>query len=183
MNGVVFVTGNLNKVKVLNHLLGYEIAHEKLDLDEFQDLDPVAIAKQKAIQAYKILKRPVLIEDTCVVFNALGKLPGPFIKWFLQELGAGGCCKLLDNFTDRSAEARVTFALYNGKDMQIIEGRLSGQISSEPRGARGFGWDFIFIPEGSTKTYGEMDENEYYGGSVRSTVVGQLKELIDKLKA
>lgn len=33
---------------------------------------------------------PVLIEDTCLCFNALGGMPGPYIKWFLEKIGPEG---------------------------------------------------------------------------------------------
>ena len=177
----VFVTGNINKVMLLNHMLGYELEHKNLDLDEVQDLDPVVVAEHKARQAFKLLKQPVLIEDTSLVFNAMGKMPGPLIKWFLQEIGNEGCCKILDNFYDRSAVAQVTYVLYNGKTTQVFEAKLDGVIADKPRGSKGFGWDVIFIPQGSTQTFGEMKEQSYYDNSVRSMVVGRLKAYIDTL--
>lgn len=47
-------------------------------------------------------------------FNALGKLPGPTIKLFSQELGNEGLCKLLHSFGDRSSLAQTIFGLYDG---------------------------------------------------------------------
>jgi inosine triphosphate pyrophosphatase len=49
------------------------------------------IAKAKCRQAFDRLQRPVITEDTCLVFDAFGAdLPGPYIKWFLQSLGTTG---------------------------------------------------------------------------------------------
>ena len=53
------------------------------------------VAKAKCLEAFKILKRPVLTEDTGLVFNAFGSdLPGPYIKWFLDAMKPAGIATL-----------------------------------------------------------------------------------------
>jgi len=61
--------------------------HEKIDMDEIQSLDLDEVVEHKVRQAYEIAKKPILVEDTALEFPALGKLPGTFIKFFIQELG------------------------------------------------------------------------------------------------
>ena len=53
-----------------------------LDLPELQG-EPLEIAKEKVLIAYRQIKKPVIIEDTSLCYNALKGLPGPYIKWFL----------------------------------------------------------------------------------------------------
>ncbi|OSX72376.1 hypothetical protein BU14_0442s0011 [Porphyra umbilicalis] len=60
-----------------------------LDLPELQGT-PAAIAGAKATAAAAAVGGPVLVEDTGLEFSALGGLPGPYIKWFLDALGVGG---------------------------------------------------------------------------------------------
>ena len=81
---VTFITGNRIKAEHLARHLDYPINHQSIDLDEIQSLDPNEIVTHKVRQAYSLIKRPVLVEDVSLIFNALGKLPGPFIKWFEQ---------------------------------------------------------------------------------------------------
>jgi len=105
----------------------------------------------------------------------LGKLPGPLIKWFLQELDVTGLCDLLKDDADRSAVANVTFGYYDGKELQIFEGEIKGSIAVIPRGKRGFGWDPIFIPEGYEKTWGEMSREEQDETSMRRIALQKLE--------
>ncbi|MEK7153184.1 MAG: non-canonical purine NTP pyrophosphatase, partial [Patescibacteria group bacterium] len=91
-----FISGNQHKVDYLAKWLGRPIEYQKIDLDEIQSLDLKAVAEHKVRQAYAILKRPVLVEDVGFTFEAMGRLPGPLIKWFLEELGVAGLCNLAD---------------------------------------------------------------------------------------
>jgi inosine/xanthosine triphosphate pyrophosphatase family protein len=56
---------------------------------------PEEVCREKCKEAAKSIQGPVIIEDTCLCFNAMGGLPGPYIKWFLKELGPDGLPKLL----------------------------------------------------------------------------------------
>lgn len=173
---ITFITGNEHKAKYVSAWLGVPIEHKKLDLDELQTLDLHKLIDHKVKQAYDIVKAPVLIEDAQLVFRALGKLPGPFIKFFVEELGTDGIARMLHAFDDRSATGRICFALYDGREIRYFEGEMSGQIATEPRGMGGFGFDAVFVNDGYTKTRAEMSEEEYAETSYR-------KQALDKLKA
>jgi len=145
----IFITGNQNKADYLAKILGMELEHQKIELDEIQSANPLEIIEHKVRQAYEIAKRPVLVEDVSLVFNALNGLPGPFIKFFVDSKdGLESLCRMLDGFDDRSAYGSVIYGYFDGKDLKFIEGRLSGTIASHPRGEGGYGWDKIFEPEG-----------------------------------
>eukprot|EP00959_Pyramimonas_sp_CCMP1952_P359301 7523426-Pyramimonas_sp.AAC.1 len=62
---------------------------------------PEDIAKEKAAIAAKTIGGPVCVEDTSLCFNAMGGLPGAYIKWFLKELGPAGLPKMLAGFEDK----------------------------------------------------------------------------------
>lgn len=162
MKQPVFVTGNLDKVRYLKRTLDIDLEHHNLDLDEIQSTDPKEIAEHKVRQAYAILKRPVLIEDTSSGFNALNGLPGPFMKYFLQmEDAQEKMCRMLDAFDDRSAYATAVYAYFDGTKLEIFVGRLDGVIADHPRGDGGFGWDSIFEPEGyGGLTRAELNEEQ-----------------------
>ncbi len=179
MTDPVFVTGNMDKVRWVEKFLGRKLEHHKLDLDEIQDLDPARVLEHKAREAFRILQKPVLVEDTCMWFIVLGRLPGTFIKFFLQEIGNEGMCRLLDGYNDRSAKACVTFGYFDGSDFRSFQGLLEGYISDMPRGARGHGWDPIFVPFGQGKTFGEMTEVEYTSYSARKKAAQKLAEFLN----
>jgi len=161
---ISFVTGNQNKVKEVNQILGDEHADRftlqaiNVDLPELQGY-PEDIAKEKAAIAAKTIGGPACVEDTSLCFNAMGGLPGAYIKWFLKELGPSGLPKMLAGFEDKTAYAQCIFAYCGGpgEEPKIFVGRTPGRIV-EPRGPTDFGWDPIFEPDGFHKTYAEMEK-------------------------
>lgn len=180
MDDLVFVTGNMDKVHWVEKFLGFTLEHHRLDIDEIQDIDPVKVLEAKAKEAYRILQRPVLVEDTSLVFQALGKLPGPFIKYFLVELGEGdGLIRLLDGFTDKRITQTVLFCLYDGVEFQVFEASGHGLMASEASsGTQGFGFDKIFFDEATSKTRAEMTEEEYAAVHPRKAAVIKLAEYL-----
>jgi len=176
---LVFITGNQNKADFLAKWLGHPIEHHKLDLDELQSLDLRAIVEHKARQAYDILKKPVLVEDASLSFTAMGRLPGTFIKWFIEELGMEGLRKLALSLPSQEAHGKVCYALCDGTDVKIFEGEMHGRIGPEIKGTMGFGFDAIFINDGYNITRAEMDEETYAKTSYRTAAMAKLKEYLE----
>ncbi|RUS19204.1 inosine triphosphate pyrophosphatase-like protein, partial [Endogone sp. FLAS-F59071] len=150
----LFVTGNKNKLIEVQAILegAVDLVSHKLDLPEMQGTpQEVAIAKCK--KAAEILNGPVVTEDTCLCFNAMKGLPGPYIKWFVEYLGLDGLNRTLAGFEDKSAYALCTFALSRGPDTEpiLFEGRTEGKIVPA-RGPGDFGWDSVFQPDGFEET-------------------------------
>jgi non-canonical purine NTP pyrophosphatase (RdgB/HAM1 family) len=180
MAEVVFITGNMRKLDYLKMWLGLPIKHHKLDLEELQSLDARTVAEHKARQAYEILKEPVLTEDTSLVFTAMGRLPGTFVKFFLEEIGTEGMCRVADTLEHRKAVATVTYAYCDGKQVHFFEGSVEGEVAREPRGTNGMGWDATFIPKGATKTFAEMTDDEKKGFSARAIGIKKLRAFLDE---
>ena len=177
-HAITFVTGNIAKVAELQQYCSQPIAHYSCDLPELQSLDLEEIVADKAERAFSLVQTPVIVEDTSLVFTALGKLPGPLIKWFIRELGVEGICTLLSQYEDRTAVASVLYGYYDGKQLQTFVGMTPGTIAREPRGNNGFGWDSIFIPDGSPLTWGEVAPFELKAHSMRQEALLHLQEKI-----
>lgn len=179
MKNLTFITGNQHKADYLARFLGEKIAHHKLDLDELQSLDAEKVIQHKVRQAYDILKKPVLVEDVTLTIPALGRLPGTLVKWFVEEIGAEGMCRMLDGFSDRTAISVVRYALHDGRRVHIFEGETKGSIGQHPKGEIGFGYDPAFIVEGWNKTRGEMSQEEYDSTSARFRALHKLKDFLE----
>ncbi|KAF4653402.1 hypothetical protein FOL46_009215 [Perkinsus olseni] len=183
---ITFVTGNVNKLREVQQIIGDTIKFDnvKLDLPEYQGASPEEISKQKCLEAYNRLDgcSKVMVEDTCLGFNAMHGLPGPYIKWFLEKLGHDGLNRMLEGFDDKSAQARCTFAYYDGTtDEPLTFTGITNGIIVPPRGPNNFGWDPIFQPneDGTTgKTYAEMTKDEKNSLSHRSRALDKLKEFL-----
>ncbi len=159
MKTVTFITGNQDKADYLAKYLGHPVEHIKLDLDEIQSLDLKEVVKHKVQQAYEHVQKPVLVEDVSLEFEALGGLPGPFIRFYVDVVPFDVICNMISG-PNRRATARCVFGYFDGKEMQLFEGSMKGQIATEPRGENGYGWDKIFIPGGYNITRAEMDEED-----------------------
>ncbi len=175
----IFVSGNLKKVEYLEKFLGQKVEHHHLDLDEIQSLDSEKIVEHKAKEAYKVLHRNVLVEDVSLKISALGGLPGPFVKFFLQTIGTEGICMLVSNFSDKSAKASVNYGFYDGKKLTIFSLEVDGLIPSKPRGKNGMGWDAAFIPANQDKTYAEMGGEALTKYSIRNKAIQKLKTFLE----
>lgn len=186
---ITFVTGNKKKLEEAKQILSsafegkapFELTNRKIDLPELQG-DPMEIAKEKCRQAAEKVDGAVFTEDTSLCFNALGGLPGPYIKWFLESCGHAGLNKMLDGFDDRSAYAQtiVAYTAGPGKEVHVFDGRTSGRIVAA-RGPPDFGWDPVFEPdEGEGKTYAEMTTDFKNGISHRGRSFEKFKAFLAK---
>ncbi|KAH9939332.1 Maf/Ham1 [Epithele typhae] len=179
-----FVTGNANKLREVRQILGavgIEVDCQELDIPEVQgSTRDVAIAKCK--RAAELLGRPCITEDTALCFEALNGLPGPYIKYFLTELGQDGLNKLLVGFPTTAAWALCTFAYSPGPGHEpiLFEGRTDGHIVPA-RGPGSFGWDPCFEPNNTGKTYAEMQADEKNKISHRGRALAKLEQYLRSL--
>lgn len=175
-----FATTNQNKLTEAREILGVEVTGTPLEIPEIQSLDPHIVATQKAQDYFEELKHPLFIEDVSLSFTALNDLPGTYINDFSKALGNQGLCDLLTNQVDRSAVARTTLVYINSTGLQEFTGEVRGTISPAPQGDTTFGWDPIFIPEGHTKTFAQMDPSEKNQISMRRLALEKLKDFLSK---
>jgi non-canonical purine NTP pyrophosphatase (RdgB/HAM1 family) len=163
--GLVFVTSNPGKAREAAALLGRPVDPQALDVPEIQSLDFREVARAKALVAARALGVPVLVEDSGLAVAGWGGFPGPLTKWITTgPLGQECLARMLHGFSDRAAEAVSVLAVARPEqrepDVIVAEGRVKGSIALHPRGENGFGWDVLFIPEGETRTFAEMSEEE-----------------------
>ena len=183
LSGLTFVTSNAGKAREAAVFLGREVAVKDVEVPEIQSLDFAEVARAKAIVAAGALGVPVLVEDSGLAVEAWGGFPGPLTKWIVMgSAGQDGLAKMLDGFSDRSAEAVSVLAVarpgQGAHDVVVAEARVRGSIALHPRGTNGFGWDVLFIPEGATRTWAEMGEEEKSRDSHRARAFRELRRLL-----
>ena len=165
---IYFITSNKNKFAEAREIIP-ELKQLDLDLPEIQELD------LKKIIQYKIPKKrnSVVVEDVSLEIKNLKGLPGPLIKWFIQTIGPKGIYNLAPN----SKAKAIAMLGYKSKTISFFEGAIEGTIVA-PRGKNGFGFDPIFQPVGSNKTFGEMTRAEKSTFSHRAKAFRKLKEFL-----
>jgi inosine triphosphate pyrophosphatase len=159
---------------------GIEIIHTPLELDELQG-SSYDITRHKILQAYDILTAPCLIDDTSLFCRALGGLPGPYIRSFLEALGAEGLAKLISHYDDHSCHVMCHTAFAkDAHEPLFFEGIRHGTIVL-PRGSRvphAINWNAIFVPEGHTRTFAEMSLDEMSQISARSIALTNFRNYL-----
>jgi len=169
-----FVTGNKDKLReakqIVNELEGLDI-----DLPEIQEIDAHKVIEAKLLEAKKCTFGEFVVEDTSLYFDATPGLPGPLIKWFVKTIGNHGMANLIDRYDQKTGRAvnMIGYMNLNG-DISYFEGSINGLIV-QPRGNNGFGWDAIFQPEGSDKTFSEMDSIDKNNISMRKIAFEKLR--------
>lgn len=170
---MIFITGNEEKLREFEEILGRKLGNAKLDLEEIQSIDVEEVAEFKAKRAYEILKEPVIVEDTGLYLDRYNGLPGAFIKLVLQKLSNQEFCDAIDG--NRKGVVKTCIVFFDGKDSKIFIGETRGEIASSPRGDKGWGWDNFFIPEGGDKTFAEMEPEEKNEVSMRRKAIEKMK--------
>jgi non-canonical purine NTP pyrophosphatase (RdgB/HAM1 family) len=159
--------------------LNYPVIHQDIDIDEIQSLDAIKVVTKKVKEAYRQIKKPVMVEDVSITIKALGNLPGPYFKAFLTELKTEGICRLLDGYDNREATVQTNYAYYDGKTLKVCSARLDGTIADKPRGDMVFGSDAIFIPRGHGKTWCEMDQRELEETMITLVALNEMREFLE----
>ena len=171
------ITGNQDKFQEVKLIIP-EIEQLDLDLDEIQSTDPRVVIKHKLLEASKHQSGNFLVEDTSLEIEALNGLPGTLIKWFLQKLEPRGVAELVQG-KNTACFARTTVGYMNANHVQhFTSATITGNIVT-PRSDRGFGWDLIFQPDGSEKTFAQMTREEKTQQSMRRLAFEKMKKHLD----
>ena len=158
-----FVTSNPGKVREFRQVLEPEIKvnHIKLSYPELRSDNPEEIAKNSAEILANKLKKPVVVEDSGLFINALNDFPGTCSAYIHKRIDLQGILKLMEGIKDRTCfyKSAVAYCQPNKKPISFL-GEEKGKIADSIKGSYGFGHDPIFVPEGSSKTYGEIKNCE-----------------------
>lgn len=180
-----FATNNQHKIKEVQALLGSDFTLVGLaDIGCTEELaeDQTTLegnSLQKAKYVFDRYHVSCFADDTGLEVEALRGAPGVYsARYAGQQRNAFDNMKLLlENLRDsknRKARFRTVITLREPSGQLQFEGILNGAIIGEPRGAEGFGYDPVFLPEGYTKTLAEMALNEKNTISHRARAIEKL---------
>lgn len=179
---LIFASNNQHKVDEIRSLLpdGFEIITLKeagIDIDipePYDTLEENASGKSRTI--FEMTGSDCFSEDTGLEVTALDGEPGVKSARYAGDDRSfdANIEKLLINLAgnpDRSARFRAVISLLIGGKETLFEGICEGKIIEDRRGEQGFGYDPVFIPAGSVKTFGEMslEEKTRYSHRARAT--------------
>lgn len=177
---ITLVTSNKAKARDIQKILGFPISVANIELDEIQETDLKKIAMHKINEAFRKIGSPVIIDDVGLYIKVWNNFPGPLVKWILKAGGGNASLllKMMEGEKNRDAMVRLVAAYHDGKKAYIFFGEDEGEIAKEIRGKNGFGWDPVFIPRGSKKTYAQMSFEEKNRSSHRRQALEKLKKFL-----
>lgn len=203
-----FFTSNNGKLRELQNRLeplGHEVVQLAIEYPEIQ-VDTIDEVSRFGIKwVIDILMEPdrsdfdfildkkidlIIVEDSGLFVHSLNGFPGVYSKYVFKTLGYSGVLKLLVENSDRSAHFescicatritnRIEIGLKNhASDIFLFKGTSNGVIVDKPRGDKGFGYDPIFQPKGTDKTFAEMETDEKNSYSHRGKAMEKLLEYL-----
>jgi len=158
-----FVTSNLGKVREFKQILEPEIKvnHIKISYPEIRSEDSEKIARHSAKELADKFKKNIVVEDSGLFIKALNDFPGTYSATIHKKIGLEGILKLMKDIKGRECAYKSAVAYCEpGKKPVSFLGTEKGKIAESIKGNFGFGHDPIFIPDGRSKTYGEMENVE-----------------------
>lgn len=187
---LVFASNNQNKIKEIQALLPSTIQIISLkDIGCHEDIPETAdTIEGNALIKARYVKETYgyncFADDTGLEVEALNGEPGVYSARYAgeQKSAADNMKKLLqalENTTNRKAQFKTVIALILDNNEYLLEGIIKGTIGTEEIGNQGFGYDPIFTPMGSQKTFAELSLKEKSQISHRGIAV---QKLVDKLQ-
>jgi non-canonical purine NTP pyrophosphatase (RdgB/HAM1 family) len=157
---LLLVTGNPGKLAEARRLAGRELEAVALDLPEIQSLDFLEVLEEKARAAFAAVGRPLVVEEAGLELAALNGFPGPLVRWMLDAVGAEGIARVAHDAGDAEARARCFLCWTDGSSSIVGRGESAGTLVLPGRGEGGFGFDPVFQPDGSERTFAELSGEE-----------------------
>ncbi|WP_372774830.1 non-canonical purine NTP diphosphatase [Mangrovibacterium sp.] len=188
---LVFATNNPNKIKEIQHILGDQVELLGLaDIGCTEDIPETATtlegnALQKAMYVFEKFGYDCFADDTGLVIEALNGEPGVYSARYAGEAkdAEANMAKVLlklENEANRKACFKTAIAVVIGGKKTLMNGEVWGEILREKRGAKGFGYDPIFQPEGYALSFAEMDLAEKNKISHRARAVQKLVAFLNR---
>ncbi|HRP30538.1 MAG TPA: RdgB/HAM1 family non-canonical purine NTP pyrophosphatase [Agriterribacter sp.] len=185
MQKLIFATNNQHKVEEIRALLGKRfqivtLAEAGIHIDIPEPYDTLEQnAREKAMTIYRLTGISCFGEDTGLETMALNGDPGVKSARYAGDerdfaANTQKLLNMLEGKTNRSARFRTVISLCLNGTEHLFEGTCEGQIADIPRGDKGFGYDPVFIPLNSNRTFAEMDLAEKNQYSHRGKAMEQL---------
>ncbi len=180
---IYFVSKSKEKYQEIQQIADIKVYLLEREIAELQTTEVEKLVKAKALEAFKMVRRPVLVEHTALRIHAFQGLPGLQTSYFYSKMGYEAIMKYCDFKKDFGARAESTFCLCDGKHFIIGKGKEEGFIigQAEYPGKEGFAWDAIFYPSEDNKekkTYAQMGE-EKNKRSMRKKAWDDLKKRLE----
>jgi XTP/dITP diphosphohydrolase len=161
-----FASGNENKFLEIEKLFEKEketkneknvrVIFSKILIKEIQSDSIIEVAEDKVRKAFKVIKKPLIVEDDGLFIEDLNGFPGIYSSFVFNTIGNKGILDLLRDNKNRRANFLSIFSFFDGTTIETFSGKTSGHITTKISPS-GWGFDPIFQPINEYQTYGQIN--------------------------
>lgn len=159
---IFFASSNKNKFEEAKYIVsqfGLKLKFLHLCIQEIQANTLEEIASHKAMQAFSICSRPVIVEDDGLFIKSLNGFPGPYSSYVFDTIGNKGILRLVSVQRNAVFRSIIAYCERSG-DVHLFGADVDGTISKKEQGKK-WGFDPIFVPSGKNKSYSQLaDKNQ-----------------------
>ncbi len=166
MTTLHFASGNENKYLEIESLFEKEketkneknvrLIFSKILIKEIQSDSIIEVAEDKVRKAFKVIKKPLIVEDDGLFIEYLNGFPGIYSSFVFNTIGNKGILDLLRDNKNRRANFLSIFSFFDGTTIETFSGKTSGYITTKISPS-GWGFDPIFQPINEYQTYGQIN--------------------------
>jgi|YelNatPaOPRAMG01_1025707.scaffolds.fasta_scaffold00044_55 XTP/dITP diphosphohydrolase len=200
---IVLATHNPHKVSEIRSIF-FDMPVKLLSLDNFPEVGEIEEdgftleenARKKASLVYRLTGITAMADDTGLEVDYLNGAPGVYSARYAgrnhfkpssgqpdYEANNAKLLKELDgvSWDQRGATFRCVISIVGPEIDKLVEGKVRGKITLEPKGRNGFGYDPLFLPDGFDMTYAEMSNSQKNMVSHRAIALQKAREIINEL--
>lgn len=180
---IYFITSNIGKLRELQTAfrpLDIEVVAKDVPHPELQASSLEEVVEFKVEYLRVRVRGKFIVDDSGLLIKSLNDFPGVYSSYVFNTLGCEGILTLLEDKENRDAMFQCCLGYCDETSWQLFTGICEGEISKNKRGEGGFGYDPIFVPKGSKKTFAEMSTEEKNRVSHRGKAIRDVVKFLRK---
>ncbi len=150
-----------------------DVGYPEIQTDKLEDVVEFALEVLSE-------RSPLIIDDSGLFVDSLKGFPGVYSSYVMETIGCEGILELMEGKENRKARFECVIG-YLGERKKTFKGVSKGRITRKTRGKGGFGYDPIFLPEESERTYAKMDSSEKNRISHRGRAMEELLDFVSSI--
>lgn len=183
---LIFATSNQQKYNEAESILqghGLALRQLKVEIPEIQTENISELVQRKTKDTFNAVGRPIFVEHTSLHIAYINDFPAGHTRIFLSYFGEDKICELFGIPGRNIAAAITTIGYCDGQTVRKFEGKITGTIPPSPKGGASswgaFGFNRIFVPDGSSMTLSEMGMTAKNAISMRKIALDSLAHYIN----
>lgn len=158
MKKIIYITGNNDKFKNAKKYadrFGFDLIQKRMEIKEIQSNSIENVAKDKARQAFALLKQPLIVSDSGWSIPSLNGFPGPYMRHINEWFSAEDFLKLMEDKKNRTIVLKYITCAISSNGLKLFKREVKGRFVKQVRG-NGLPSDRVIALNGNKHTIAEL---------------------------